>query len=369
MPRIAAEIEAVTSPSWISLMRAPAARISSIRSWWRGRSSTIVVMSFALPPEAVGDRVRRSRRPAAGGRSLPARAGPTAIWRMYMSGRRRSEPGGPTAIIDMAPLPPRATTPRPSSGSRARSNASPPCADLDAGLELAALAGADDDRAVDGQPVERRPHRPLATRPRRRPGRRGRASGQRRAPPAPSPRAKSSQRTGSNAGVLVRPALDSRATAAPARSSTSSITAPIASPTCLVLDHRHVVPPRPLDDVVLDAADLRQARQVLVDRPHAVRERRGSRSACGGSPRRGSRARTGRRARARARREHPRHEVDALQHHRPALVERPVERRLDADEHVARLVEEAEQRRVARSSSSAFERRAPPRSSSSGSTA
>ena len=45
---------------------------------------------------------------------------------MYMSGSRRSEPGGPTASIDIAPVPPRATTPRPSSGSTARSNASPP---------------------------------------------------------------------------------------------------------------------------------------------------------------------------------------------------------------------------------------------------
>ena len=31
--RIAAEIDAVTVPSWISLMRAPDARMSSIRSW------------------------------------------------------------------------------------------------------------------------------------------------------------------------------------------------------------------------------------------------------------------------------------------------------------------------------------------------
>ena len=45
--------------------------------------------------------------------------------------------------------------------------------------------------------------------------------------------------------------------------------------------------------------------------------------------------------------EHPGHEVDALEHHRPALVERALQRRLDADEHVARLVEEAEQRDVA----------------------
>ena len=57
VPRIAAEIEAVTSPSWISLMRAPATRISSIRSWWRGRSRTIVVTSATRRPKAVGDRL------------------------------------------------------------------------------------------------------------------------------------------------------------------------------------------------------------------------------------------------------------------------------------------------------------------------
>ena len=89
MPRIAAEIDAVTSPSWISLIRAPAARISSIRSWWRGRSSTSVVMSFALRPNASATAAMfsaigriRSIRPFA--------RGPTAIRRMYMSGSRRS---------------------------------------------------------------------------------------------------------------------------------------------------------------------------------------------------------------------------------------------------------------------------------------
>ena len=46
--------------------------------------------------------------------------------------------------------------------------------------------------------------------------------------------------------------------------------------------------------------------------------------------------------------EHPRHEVDALEHHRPALVERTVDRRADADEHVPRLVEEALQHEVVR---------------------
>ena len=52
VPRIADEIAAVTSPSWISLMRAPVARISSIRSSWRSRSSTIAVMSIGVRPNA-----------------------------------------------------------------------------------------------------------------------------------------------------------------------------------------------------------------------------------------------------------------------------------------------------------------------------
>ena len=51
-------------------------------------------------------------------------------------------------------------------------------------------------------------------------------------------------------------------------------------------------------------------------------------------------------------------------------VERAVDRRLDADEHVARLVEEAEQARVARLVLLGLrQRRAPPRSSSSAPTA
>ena len=46
--------------------------------------------------------------------------------------------------------------------------------------------------------------------------------------------------------------------------------------------------------------------------------------------------------------DHARHEMDALEHHRPALGERAVDRRLDADEDVARLVEEPEQTCIAR---------------------
>jgi hypothetical protein len=55
VPRIAAEIDAVTSPSWISLIRAPAARISSIRSWWRGTVEDDRRDVVDAAPESLGD--------------------------------------------------------------------------------------------------------------------------------------------------------------------------------------------------------------------------------------------------------------------------------------------------------------------------
>ena len=45
--------------------------------------------------------------------------------------------------------------------------------------------------------------------------------------------------------------------------------------------------------------------------------------------------------------DHPGDEVHALQHHRPSLGERTLDGGLDADEHVPRLIEEAEERGVA----------------------
>ena len=88
MPRMAALIDAVTSPSWISLMRAPPARISSIRSWWRGRSRTIVVMSLGLRPKASA-MARMFSPTGSQGRSCPLATGPTAILRMYTCGKAR----------------------------------------------------------------------------------------------------------------------------------------------------------------------------------------------------------------------------------------------------------------------------------------
>ena len=48
------------------------------------------------------------------------------------------------------------------------------------------------------------------------------------------------------------------------------------------------------------------------------------------------------------RRNHAGHEMDALEHHRPALLKRPLDDGADADEDVPRLVQEPGQRRVVR---------------------
>src|SRR5581483_10537058 len=85
----------------------------------------IVVTSFTRRPNASA--IASMFSPTGRCRSIAPRArGPTAILRMYMSGSSISCPGSPTAIIDIAPFPPRATTPRPSSGSSARSTSMPP---------------------------------------------------------------------------------------------------------------------------------------------------------------------------------------------------------------------------------------------------
>ena len=52
---------------------------------------------------------------------LPRATGPTAIFRMYMFGSDGIVPRGEAATIEIAFVPPRATTARPSSGSSARS--------------------------------------------------------------------------------------------------------------------------------------------------------------------------------------------------------------------------------------------------------
>ena len=150
--------------------------------------------------------------------------------------------------------------------------------------------------------------------------------------------------------------------ASAAAASTSSITAPVASSTLAFDDHRSARLLRALDDVVLQTPDVvRERLEVLRHRPEPVR---------------------GRVADPEVRRvlvlvvdrenavhddrvvpvdrEHPRHEVHALEHHRPALLERALDRRVDGDEHVGRLLHEAVDHR---------RRRRRRRSSSGGSTA
>ena len=86
----------------------------------------------------------------------PRATGPTAIFRMYMSGSDGIEPRGDAAIIETAFVPPRATTARPSSGSSARSYSSPPAPIDEPGRQLLGLlVPADHDLAADRHLLER----------------------------------------------------------------------------------------------------------------------------------------------------------------------------------------------------------------------
>ena len=111
-----------------------------------------------------------------------------------------------------------------------------------------------------------------------------------------------------------------------------------------VLDHRHACLLGPRDDVILNLADVAKRVQVPLERPSAPR----------GGIAQPEVARVcfhivdreheldDERA-LDLRRDHPGDEVDALEHHRPALLHDSVDRGTDADEHVARLREEAVQ--------------------------
>ena len=93
--------------------------------------------------------------------------------------------------------------------------------------------------------------------------------------------------------------------------------------------------------------DLRERAQVLLHRAQALRSlRRGSRNGARARPRPRSRACTGRRRRRRRSAAAPRDDVDALDGQRVALLQRPRDHRLDADEHVPRLLHETEERGV-----------------------
>src|SRR5204862_6620125 len=98
-----------------------------------------------------------------------------------------------------------------------------------------------------------------------------------------------------------------------------------------------------LDDVALETADLPQAVEVLVHRPPLVGierarvEMRGVHYLVGNREHALDHERMAERQRV-----HARDDVDSLEHHRPPLLERAVDRRANAREHVARLLEEAE---------------------------
>ena len=155
VPRMAASMVAVMSPSAITLMRAPASRISAIRSSWRGRSSTTAVMSPTLRPNASAIPCRFSvtlfRRS-----TWPLATGPTAIFFMYMRGTRVIPPGSQAARIESAPTPPRATTRRSLDRVAGQLQRRAAAAHGRARRQrVALLAAADHDRAADRQRVDR----------------------------------------------------------------------------------------------------------------------------------------------------------------------------------------------------------------------
>ena len=237
---------------------------------------------------------------------FPRARGPTAILRMYMSGSVTSEPGSPTAIIDIAPLPPRATMPRPSSGSSARSTCRPPspttvpCAsEPSSSPPITTRPSIGSSSSVRAMPDGRRLLGGLLRR-------RGRASAPPRAPRARS-RARTTRRctaraasTSSSLDAAARPSRSHGLQPRPRSPSTSSITAPIGVLDVRVLDHRVRRLPRALDDVVLQPPDVVEPLEVLRHRPERLRTtRRGSRSAPRARPRPRSRARSARRSRRR----------------------------------------------------------------------
>ncbi len=373
MPRIAAEMEAVTSPSGISLMRAPAARISSIRSWWRGRSRMIVVMSLGVRPKAsaialhVVDHRAAEVDLAARGRPdghLPHVHVRQGLDRVGLADDHHRHRAVAAARHDRAAALQRdeREVDRAAAGRRSCASSGSSAA---VEHELAARSGAAPARAPSPPRRRRAP----------RPGRRGRASARR---PARPPRSRGRRRCrGSSAAVAavsarrVGPRSPCPSSLAPFRARQHELhDATDAVLDVVVLDDRHAGlrrPGRRCDPG--SAGSPGSPAGTCRARGRRSRRRRGTRSASGAPPRPRSRARTGRRRRPRtATGSEPGHDVDALEHHRPALLQRALQRGAHADEHVARLLEEAGHGRVVRLLGGAAARRRP-RSSSSGSTA
>ena len=114
-----------TSPSGISRTRPPAARIASMPSLWRGRSSTTTITSRTSVPlrSATSWIVSPSGRSRS---SRSARCSPAAIFSMYTHGPGSNiEPRSDSAITASALGRPSAASRVPSSGSTAMSTSGP----------------------------------------------------------------------------------------------------------------------------------------------------------------------------------------------------------------------------------------------------
>ena len=165
VPATATEIAAVTSPSSMSLMRAPACRSSRDELGVARAVEHDDGQVAHIAVEAVGDDLQVLARPGGRDSTLSGRRRTDDSFSMYVSGACSSPPGSETAIDASAFGVPFATRFVPSSGSTAMSTVGavtrgPP--DLLADVEhrrLVALALADDDRAVDRQAVQRLAHR------------------------------------------------------------------------------------------------------------------------------------------------------------------------------------------------------------------
>ena len=160
VPRMAASMVAVMSPSAITLMRAPASRISAIRSSCRGRSSTIAVMSPTSPAEGVGDRLQVLGDRAAAGRSGPWQPGrpPSSSCTCAAPGSCRRARRRPASTS--APTPPRATTTGALDRVERQLERTAAGAHLDPGARRCpSSAAADHHPAADRQRVEPGRHR------------------------------------------------------------------------------------------------------------------------------------------------------------------------------------------------------------------
>ena len=132
----------------------------------------------ATAAERLGDRLRCSRRPGGAGRSGPRARGPTAIRRMYMSGRVTNAPGSLTAIIDIAPGRPGHDF-APFERIERQVDRAPAGADLLPAASAPSSAAPTTTRPSTGRSLERVLHRARRPPPRRPRDRRGPASGRR----------------------------------------------------------------------------------------------------------------------------------------------------------------------------------------------